>query len=215
MMLIAKGAEADLYEAEYSEIFFPSNSFDRIVLKRRIPKGYRIPRLDQQLRRSRTISEAKIILDSRQAGANVPFLLGVWTDSCTLVMEMIRGTRLKELLSSDIGAGIEVCRKAGAQLGMLHSAGVVHGDPTTSNMICKEGSVYLIDFGLAEYSESIEKRAIDLHLLKTALKSTHFDHFREYLEAVLDGYRREMGEMSREIEARCTSIEKRGRYVER
>jgi tRNA A-37 threonylcarbamoyl transferase component Bud32 len=51
--------------------------------------------------------------------------------------------------------------------------------------------------------------------LKTALKSTHFDRFKEYLEAVLDGYRREMGEISREIEARCISIEKRGRYVER
>jgi TP53 regulating kinase-like protein len=215
MNLMAKGAEADLYEADFSEVFFPSSSYDKVILKRRIPKGYRIPEIDLQLRRSRTISEAKIIHDSGASGANVPALLGVWGGSCTLVMEKIEGTRLKEFLSVGGPEGMGTCRKAGAQLGILHRRGIVHGDPTTSNMILRNGSVYLIDFGLAEYSESIEKRAIDLHILKTALKSTHFDHFEEYLDGVLEGYGREMGEVSGEVLARCTAIEKRGRYVER
>lgn len=215
MNLLAKGAEADLYEADFADLFFPSSSFDKIILKRRIPKGYRIPQIDIHLRRSRTVSEAKIIHDSGLAGTNVPSLLGVWIDSCTLVMEKIEGTRLKEFLTKGGMEGTGACTKAGIQLGLLHRGGIVHGDPTTSNMILRDNSVFLIDFGLAEYSESIEKRAIDLHLLKTALKSTHYDHFAHYLRAVLDGYRSEMGDKSDEIIERCTSIEKRGRYVER
>ena len=147
MKLLAKGAEADLYEADFSDVFFPSHSFDRVILKRRIPKGYRVPQLDLQLRRSRTISEAKIIHDSGSGGANVPALLGIWRGSCTLVMEKIEGTRLKEFLSIGGSEGTEACKKAGMQLGMLHGRGIVHGDPTTSNMILREGSLYLIDFG--------------------------------------------------------------------
>jgi TP53 regulating kinase-like protein len=213
--LLAKGAEADLYEANFADVFFPTSSFDKIILKRRIPKGYRIPQIDIHLRRSRTISEAKIIHDSGLAGTNVPTLLGLWIDSCTLVMEKIEGTRLKEFISVGGGDGVDACTGAGTQLGILHLRGIVHGDPTTSNMILRDDEVFLIDFGLAEYSESIEKRAVDLHLLKTALKSTHYDHFDEYLGAVLEGYRSEMGNASNDVIERCTSIEKRGRYVER
>jgi TP53 regulating kinase-like protein len=215
MKLLAKGAEADLYEANFSDVFFPSDTFDKIILKRRIPKGYRIPQIDVNLSRSRTVSEAKIIHDSGLAGTNVPFLLGVWIDSCTLVMEKIEGTRLKEFLSAGGAECTEACTKAGIQLGLLHQRGIVHGDPTTSNMILREGNVFLIDFGLAEYSESIEKRAVDLHLLKTALKSTHYDHYEPYLRSVIEGYGTVMGEKSADVVERCTSIEKRGRYVER
>ena len=215
MKLLAKGAEADLYEAKFADLFFPSSEFGKIILKRRIPKGYRIPQIDVPLRRSRTVSEAKIIHDAGLAGTNVPSLLGVWIDSCTLVMEKIEGERLKEFLSEGGRKGTDACSRAGMQLGLLHRRGIVHGDPTTSNMILRDGEVFIIDFGLAEYSESIEKRAVDIHLLKTALKSTHFDHFEEFFRAVIDGYESEMGDESADVIERCTSIEKRGRYVER
>lgn len=215
MRLIAKGAEGDIYSASFSDIFFESPRFSEVIIKRRIPKGYRIPELDLQLRRQRTISEARIIHDSRAAGANVPIILGVWTDRCVLIMERIEGVRLKELLNQPEGDGTEACRKAGEQLGMLHKHGIVHGDPTTSNMILKGDEVYLIDFGLAEYSDSVEKRAVDLHLMKTAIKSTHFRRFRPYYAAAVEGYCVEMGNGARAVLERCRLIEKRGRYVER
>ena len=98
---------------------------------------------------------------------------------------------------------------------MLHKHGIVHGDPTTSNMILKGDEVYLIDFGLAEYSDSVEKRAVDLHLMKTAIKSTHFRRFRPYYAAAVEGYCVEMGNGARAVLERCRLIEKRGRYVER
>ncbi len=212
--LLAKGAEADLYLAEFSAIFFDSSEFGEIIVKKRIPKGYRTPELDLRLRRQRTISEARIIHDARAAGANVPIILGVWSDKCLLIMERIEGVRLKEYLDLEEGEKDKACRKAGSQLGILHEKGIVHGDPTTSNMILREGEVYLIDFGLAEYSDSIEKKAIDIHLLKTAMKSTHFRHFKTYYSAALDGYSVET-EQADDVLERCRSIEKRGRYVER
>ncbi len=213
--LIAKGAEADLYEAPFSQIFFDSMTFDRVIMKLRIPKSYRVHELDVQLRRQRTLSEAKIIHDSRSGGANVPIILGVWLEKCLIVMEKIEGTRLKEFLAMKGEGRVEACRRAGAQIGLLHRAGIVHGDPTTSNMILTNGSVYLIDFGLAEYSESLEKKAIDLHLLKTAMKSAHFRTFKEYYAAALRGYGEETGKECAEVFERCAEIEKRGRYVER
>jgi len=215
MTLITKGAEGDIYSARFSEIFFESPQFSEVIVKRRIPKGYRIPELDLQLRRQRTISEARIIHDSRAAGANVPVILGVWTDACTLVMERIQGIRLKELLNQQEKDGTEACRKAGRQLALLHRHGIVHGDPTTSNMILSGRDVYLIDFGLAEYSDSVEKRAVDLHLMKTAIKSTHFRRFRPYYAAAVEGYCTAMGEGAQAVLVRSRLIEKRGRYVER
>jgi len=215
MTLITKGAEGDIYSARFSDVFFESPQFSEVIIKRRIPKGYRIPELDLQLRRQRTISEARIIHDSRAAGANVPVILGVWTDACTLVMERIQGIRLKELLNQQEKDGTEACRKAGRQLALLHRHGIVHGDPTTSNMILSGRDVYLIDFGLAEYSDSVEKRAVDLHLMKTAIKSTHFRRFRPYYAAAVEGYCTAMGEGAQAVLVRSRLIEKRGRYVER
>ncbi len=215
LSLLAKGAEADLYEADFSDIFFESANFRKVIVKKRIPKGYRVPELDERLRRQRTISEAKIIHDSRSAGANVPILLGVWSEQCLLIMEKIEGIRLKEFLAKNSKEGVKACQNAGIQLGMLHKRGIVHGDPTTSNMILRDGNVYLIDFGLAEYADSVEKRAVDLHLLKTAINSTHFHHFTDYYDAAMKGYSTQMGESAAEIVERVRSIERRGRYVER
>jgi len=214
MNLIAKGAEADLYSASFSATFFPSSVFDEVIIKRRAPKGYRVPELDHQLRRQRTISEARIIHDAREAGVKVPAVLGVWPDRCVLVLEAIRGMRLKEALEMR-GPSVEhACQEAGRELALLHQRGIVHGDPTTSNMIQASDGIYLIDFGLAEYSESLEKRAVDLHLLKTAMKSTHFRHFKALYSAALKGYSEEAAD-AEEVVQRSQSIEKRGRYVER
>jgi TP53 regulating kinase-like protein len=51
--------------------------------------------------------------------------------------------------------------------------GVIHGDLTTSNMIYKDGQIYLIDFGLSYVKNSIEDRAVDLYVLERAFISTH------------------------------------------
>jgi len=98
----------------------------------------------------------------------------------------------------------------------LHKGGIVHGDLTTSNMILKEGKVYFIDFGLSEESEEIEKQGIDIHLLRQALESTHFDISNELFEIILEGYSMILGDKKKEeILQRIEQIEKRGRYRKR
>jgi len=212
---IAKGAEADLYSARFSDVFFTTSTFREVIIKRRVPKGYRIPELDLQIRTQRTVAEARILAEARRIGANVPAVLGVWRKHCVLVMERIEGTRLKELLNTDVEGRLDACREAGRQLGILHRGGIVHGDPTTSNMILRNRDVYVIDFGLAEFSDSVEKRAVDVHLLKTAMASTHFHLFSAYYSSALEGYESEMGKDASTVLDRLSEVEKRGRYVER
>ena len=83
-------------------------------------------------------------------------------------------------------------------------------------MILNNGKVYFIDFGLSEESEEIEKQGIDIHLLRQALESTHFDISEEVFKIVLDGYSKILGEEKKnELLQRIEQIEKRGRYRKR
>ena len=65
----------------------------------------------------------------------------------------------------------------------------------------------LIDFGLAEFSSRLEDRAVDVHLLKEAVTSTHPGHAGEFMEAFMRGYPRALGE------AAAGEVEMRGRYI--
>ena len=56
-------------------------------------------------------------------------------------------------------------------------------------MILFEEKVYLIDFGLAFYENSIEAQGVDVHVYFQTLKSTH-DSPDELIEAFKDGYAR-------------------------
>ena len=60
METIAKGAEAILYKNE-----------DKVI-KERVRKGYRIPVIDDDLRRKRTRLEARLMNEARRVGVNVP-----------------------------------------------------------------------------------------------------------------------------------------------
>ena len=73
--------------------------------------------------------------------------------------------------------------------------------------------IYLIDFGLAEYSTTIESRGVDLHLIHRALQSTHFQILDACFGALKDGYSEIVGEKkASEVLQRLHEIEKRGRY---
>ena len=94
---------------------------------------------------------------------------------------------------------------------MLHLAGIVHGDLTTSNMVIRNGRCVLIDFGLAGVSSEIEARGVDLHVLFQTLESTT-DQSSVLKEAFSQGYQ-EKFEGAREVLEREQEIEKRGRYL--
>ncbi|NMC76558.1 MAG: Kae1-associated kinase Bud32 [Candidatus Methanofastidiosa archaeon] len=214
-MILKKGAEADIYLEDFKDIFGFDFFNEKVIIKKRVKKSYRIPEIDDSIRGFRTVKEAKIINKAKVSGVNSPALYHVDLGEKRIIMEYVEGVRLKEYFSSR-GLDRDIAFEIGKSIGLLHKAGIIHGDITTSNMILKNGKVYFIDFGLSEESEEIEKQGIDIHLLRQALESTHFDISEEVFKIVLEGYSKILGEEKKnELLQRIEQIEKRGRYRKR
>jgi len=207
-MLIAKGAEAEL------------NREGDVVVKERIKKSYRIPELDDKLRKRRTALEARLLREARRAGVLTPQVLEEGKTS--LKIEFIDGQKVKDVLDENC---TDICKEIGRNVALLHSYDIIHGDLTTSNMIIKwkDGagargdkhvhifSLYFIDFGLGFISKREEDKAVDLYLLHEALESTHFTIMEKAWKAVLDSYKRHYQGGDKVIKA-LLKVESRGRY---
>ncbi len=102
------------------------------VRKWRIPKGYRLPELDEQIRRERTIREARITSEARRCGVPTPIIKDVL--KFDLIMEHVGGQKLKDVITPALS------EQVGEMVGRLHKAGIIHGDLTTSNMILRDGT---------------------------------------------------------------------------
>ena len=176
------------------------------VLKDRIKKSYRIPILDNKLRKSRTKSEAKLLEKASQL-ISTPKVLE--TDNLEKIkMQFIQGKKLSDWLDKIENAN-KICEQIGNSVAKLHDNNIIHGDLTTSNMILKEGKVYFIDFGLGFTSRRIEDKAVDLHLLKQALEAKHFQNWKFLFDAVLKGYNsKDKSLVLKQLE----KVESRGRY---
>ncbi|MBS7641272.1 Kae1-associated kinase Bud32 [Candidatus Bathyarchaeota archaeon] len=207
-VLIKKGAEANIYLGKWYG--------RKVVFKRRLPKKYRLSELDRAIQIQRTKHEPQMIHKAKEAGVPAPIVFMVDLEEATVVMEYVEGKRVKDILN-DLSSEerIEICRQIGRLIGKLHKSGIVHGDLTTSNMILTpNGKIVLIDFGLSEQSMELESRGVDLHLMKRALTSTHYNYVDECFNAVMRGYEEEMGpEITKSVLDRVSEIEKRGRYV--
>jgi len=114
---------------------------------------------DKQTQRFRR--EAR--MHSQLMHANIVTLLDVYdeNDTLALVMELIEGCTLKEYLKKvGIPSWPEVVYISNAILAALelaHSQGVVHRDLKLSNVfLCDDGSIKLMDFGLAKTSQPNE-----------------------------------------------------------
>ncbi len=217
MAVIGRGAEAVLTVEDFSDRYFPSDDLDiRVVIKKRIKKGYRNEQIDLHLRRSRTVLEARLMHEAKKY-VKTPTIFEVDTDECYIVMEYIEGERVKELLEKiSPEKRRSVCHRIGEIVGNLHRNDIIHGDLTTSNMIRSSSGIYLIDFGLGEFSIEIEDKGVDMHLLREALQSTHYHHFEGDFNAVMEGYEATVGEKRKdEIIRKIEEIERRGRYVKR
>jgi len=188
MKLIAQGAEAKIYDK------------GNTITKHRIKKSYRLPEIDQKLRKSRTRAEAKLIQMASRANVPVPKILDVDEKTMKLEIEKIQGDKVRDVLQP------EICKTIGKELLKLHKANIVHGDLTTSNMILRGKEVVLIDFGLAQYTEKTEDKAVDLHLFKECLKSKHFDIWQDCWKEFLKSYK------DKDVLERLKKVELRGKY---
>lgn len=197
--LIAKGAEAELYQ------------IDGHLKKVRISKGYRIKEIDDKIRKIRTRSEMKL-LEKAYSIINVPKVVNHNDKDMTIDMEFIDGEKLSESLDvlSDEKRK-EICLIIGEQVGKLHNNDIIHGDLTTSNMILHKDKIYFVDFGLGFISNKLEDKAVDLHLLKQALESKHYKHFEDSFKNVLKGYKKICEDFD-VVMVRLKKAEGRGRY---
>ena len=189
------------------------------IIKRRVPKSYRIKEIDEKIRKLRTRSETKLLEKARKI-INVP------------------------IINDSLGAGGWRARggnedfeiQIGKDVAKLHDNDIIHGDLTTSNMIhvndyrkdVKKSSfniqissgqtngnksgfrIFFIDFGLGSISHKIEDKAVDLHLLKEALEARHFENWKILFESVLKGY--EISKNSGKVIEQFKKVEQRGRY---
>jgi len=207
--LLKKGAEASLFVADWHG--------RRVVLKKRLPKRYRPKKLDLTIRSFRTVHEPQLISAAKKAGVPTPTIFQVDVENSTIVMEFLEGKQLKQLLGEFTSLEREaMCVKLGKLVGRLHHNGIIHGDLTTSNMILGAGGkIFFVDFGLGEKNTELEARGVDLHLLKRALQSTHYQFAEESFHAVLKGYSVVVGDAeAKNVLAKVREIERRGRYVD-
>lgn len=132
---------------------------DDFIIKDRIKKSYRIPELDDKIRKSRTRSEIKLLNKSSQL-ISVPLPLTTSKKSeqgderttsrvasknsevasrVIIKMPFIDGKKLSEHLSKfAMTKQKQICEQIGESVAKLHDANIIHGDLTTSNMILVE-----------------------------------------------------------------------------
>lgn len=203
MEIVQRGAEAVLYMGKHEGA--------AALVKDRVRKGYRLPELDERIRRQRTSMEARMLERARRAGVDAP---KVWSEGDgKIVMEWIDGERVKDCLNGmPESRRMEVYRLIGESVAKLHEAGLVHGDLTTSNMILKGGKLYIIDFGLGKSSKKVEDQAVDLHLFFEAVRSTHFKLLDEAWTNVLKHYRLKY-RIANEVLNQVDKIRTRRRYA--
>jgi Kae1-associated kinase Bud32 len=197
MDMIAQGAEAKLF-AENGEI-----------LKQRFEKTYRHPLIDEMLRKTRTRKEARILEKLAVANFPSPKLSDFDDRKMEIRMQQIDGVLIKDVLNEK---HLEFSREIGMRIADLHNSNIIHGDLTTSNMILERSTkrINFIDFGLSFVSDKIEDKAVDLHLLKQALESKHYQIFEECFDAAIEAYK-EHGIEADKILERLHKVESRGR----
>lgn len=171
--MIGAGAEAKIYQD------------GDVVIKDRVKKGYRHPKIDETLRKSRTRREAKILDKLKTAGFPAPGLVDFDDKNMKINMEFIEGDKLRDVFHKNPKV---FSKEIGSIVGMMHNLGIVHQDLTTSNMILKDKKIHIIDFGLGFVSEKVEDRAVDLHLLDRAMESRHHEHYPECFKEAVKGY---------------------------
>ena len=202
-----RGAEADLSLASIGPW--------RVVIKRRVRKEYRNPSLDEQIRHDRTLSEASIIHEAKTAGTRVPSIVGVDIENNTIAMTHLDGTVARERLDEmGIREARKLLRSVGEQIGLLHTAGIVHGDLTTSNVIVSpSGAPFIVDFGMSRRSTEPEDRGVDLHLLQRSIIASHNKNPVSMMNAMIRGYEQAAGKKVADSTWRkAREIARRGRY---
>ncbi|NQZ85229.1 MAG: Kae1-associated serine/threonine protein kinase [Nanoarchaeales archaeon] len=193
--LIATGAESQIHK------------INQTTLKKiRLPKTYRLKEIDEKLRKFRNRREFKVLQKLHIANTiNVPEPYKLIEDkrspiksidlmdtkNATRIFEYVEISFEFEFLQGDVLKKCltkELLFEAFEQIIQMHKLEVTHSDLTTLNMIYSNNKVFLIDFGLAEFSVKPEDRAVDLNLFFNCIKNEHPDLIK-YKEELIEIYK--------------------------
>lgn len=191
--LIKQGAEAKLYKGTYLG--------KSAIIKERFIKKYRQPQLDNFLTKERIRAECRAIVRCKTAGVLTPTIYLADLQRRMIIMEYFDHsiTAREFIKNADKKQLIDVAKMIGVELAKMHCNGVVHGDPTSSNMLLvnvknedkfdetADLKVAFIDFGLACIEVTAEDKGVDLYVLERALLSTHMVAEELFLY-ILDAY---------------------------
>ena len=197
MEMIFRGAEAVVEKIEWQGT--PA------ISKVRNKRSYRHPDLEKRLVTERLRSESRVIERLLSEGVLVPSLYEVNIEKSQIIMEFIDGITLEKGLRTDKFHGYLV--SSAEIVSQIHSSGVVHGDPTTSNFMISE-DIYAIDFGLSTFNDDAESRASDLRVFLESLEAHHSEISGR--EIFLEAYSK--WKSSKEVLEALEVLELRGRY---
>lgn len=189
MKKIAKGAEAEIY---LEKIFNK-----KIIIKKRVSKKYRNPKLDSKIINIRNKQESTLINKIKKYNINTPNIYYIGKN--TIFLENITNSfEHKKYL-----------KKIGEEIAKLHNNNIIHGDLNLINIITNNKKIYFIDFGLGFISNKIEDKATDLLVFKKTLKSNNKTN--SYWQDILKSYKNKTN--NKEIIEKIKDIENRGRYL--
>jgi TP53 regulating kinase-like protein/N6-L-threonylcarbamoyladenine synthase/protein kinase Bud32 len=198
-----QGAEATVAEG----VFLGRRS----LIKTRPPKSYRLPEIDSHIRVQRTKNEAKVMHDARSAGVRTPCIYDIDLSRSAIVMEFVEGKAVKTVLDEEPDRADEICEKIGLSVARLHSAGICHGDLTTSNMILEGDEICFIDFSMGCVRADIEDIGVDLRLLERAFSSAHIG-LESSFSKLMDTYYSNI-DNPKQVKKRLSDIKNRARYT--
>lgn len=200
-----------LFHGAEALVFLDANT----IIKKRVRKSYRLKELDETIRKLRTRSETKLLKKASKL-IPAPEIVNVDEKEKEISMKFIKGKKLSDKFEtfSDFQQ-LKIFKKIGENISKLHDSSIIHGDLTTSNMIFneEENKVYFIDFGLGFFSDKVEDKAVDLHLLKQVLKANHFRNWDKNFNEIIKSYK-----ISKDFEKvleRLKKVESRGRYKDK
>ncbi len=207
---VSRGAEARLRKVDWWG--FPA------LLKERDAKAYRPKALDEKLRRERTRTEVRLLVDARRLGVRTPILYDIDVERHRITMEELPGPTLRHLLEDPVlpfDSLERAVRAFGVALGRLHAGGISHGDLTSSNVIYPEGperAPAFLDLSMGSRSPGVEELGIDLHLVEEDLKALH-PRSDALVRAFHAGYADGNPAGEKTVRARAKAIRGRVRYA--
>ena len=181
------------------------------LVKTRPEKSYRLPEIDVRIRSARTRNEARIMHDARVAGVRTPCIYDIDLKESSITMEYINGRSVKNVLDEEPENADEICRKTGEAVAKLHSAGICHGDLTTSNMILDGDEICFIDFSMGCVNAELEDIGVDLRLLERAFSSAHVG-LESSFDVLMDTYYGNV-QNAKQVKKKLTDIKNRARYT--